>query len=291
MNSENQPLVTIAVPLYNHQDYIVECLESITKQTYSNIELIVIDDGSLDNSFKVAKSYLENQHFNSNYKITTRPNQGVCKTLNEIIKLAKGKYFTSYASDDIMPKDTIKKFVAFLESNLQFNLCGGGFKEINQQGKVTKTVRSYYRKLDFEDIFLGKKRGVHIGTLCYRLDFLKKLGGYEESFEIEDTPLLFKITSNGDKIPVLRDIFILYRKHDDNWSHQERFILEEMLKVYAQYKNYPNYEQAKIRLLQKKFRRASKSDKQFAREILRMIPWLKRINLKVVRGLLNLYMR
>ena len=73
----NNSFVSIGVALYNHEKYIVKCLESIVKQTYRNIELIVIDDGSLDNSFKVAKDYLESQDYNQNYKIYTRVQKSV----------------------------------------------------------------------------------------------------------------------------------------------------------------------------------------------------------------------
>jgi glycosyltransferase involved in cell wall biosynthesis len=73
----NNKLVTVGIALYNHEKYIIKCLESIIKQTYKNIELIVIDDGSPDNSFEIAKKYLDNQNDNKNYKIITRANKGM----------------------------------------------------------------------------------------------------------------------------------------------------------------------------------------------------------------------
>ena len=89
MKEENIPLVSVVVPCYNHEKYVKETIESIVNQTYKNIELIVIDDGSKDNSVKVIQELADKYGFT----FIHRPNKGLSATLNEGIRLSKGKYF------------------------------------------------------------------------------------------------------------------------------------------------------------------------------------------------------
>ncbi len=106
-------LVSVLIPLYNHEQYINECLDSIKNQTYSNIEVIIVNDGSSDNSEKIVKQWIENNP-NLNIKYISQENQGVTKTLNKMIGLSKGEYITLCASDDVLKEESIEKRVEFL---------------------------------------------------------------------------------------------------------------------------------------------------------------------------------
>ena len=99
-----QPLVTILVPCFNHQDYVRETIESIVKQTYKNIELIVIDDGSTDNSPLILAELSQKYNFYFEHQ----KNIGVSATLNKGIKMAKGEYISTIASDDLITPDKIE---------------------------------------------------------------------------------------------------------------------------------------------------------------------------------------
>lgn len=108
------PLVSIVAINYNNSKYIIETLDSIANQTYENIELIIVDDCSTDNSVEKIDHWLLN--FYKSYQFIKHSiNQGVCKTINDGYKKAKGKYITSIATDDIMLLDKIQKQVELLE--------------------------------------------------------------------------------------------------------------------------------------------------------------------------------
>ncbi len=110
----SQPLVSIIVPSYNHARYINQCIESIYQQTYQYFELIVIDDGSKDNS----KEVLIDLHNKYEFTLVFQENQGVAYTLNRGIKeFAIGKYITFCASDDYWVIDKLEKQVVFMENN------------------------------------------------------------------------------------------------------------------------------------------------------------------------------
>lgn len=109
------PLVSIVVPLFNHEKYIKKTLESIKTDTYANKEIIVINDGSKDNSELEVLNWKEKNESIINIQYFYRENKGVCKTLNELITMSKGKYLILLASDDLLCNDTIKQRVAILE--------------------------------------------------------------------------------------------------------------------------------------------------------------------------------
>lgn len=98
------PLVTIVIPSYNHSKYVINSIQSIIDQDYDNIELLVIDDGSTDNSVEVISNFIECNKISDRFyrfKFIHRENKGLCATLNEGLKWSNGLYFSPFASDDI----------------------------------------------------------------------------------------------------------------------------------------------------------------------------------------------
>ena len=102
MASEN-PLVSILIPLYNHEKFVIDCLDSIKNEGYPSLEIIIVDDGSTDDSLIIASNWLKSndKHF-INSRIHSQENQGVVKTLNALISLSRGEYCLPIASDDIL---------------------------------------------------------------------------------------------------------------------------------------------------------------------------------------------
>ncbi|HEX9961019.1 MAG TPA: glycosyltransferase [Pyrinomonadaceae bacterium] len=120
------PLVSICVPSYNHARYLPATLDSALAQTYPNIEIIVLDDGSKDESLSIARDY--ETRFPGKIKVYTHAggaNLGISRTVNAAFAHARGKYWMGLPSDDILYPDKIEKQVAFLEKNpaLGFVYC------------------------------------------------------------------------------------------------------------------------------------------------------------------------
>jgi alpha-1,3-rhamnosyltransferase len=132
----NEPLASICVPSYNHAQYLPATLDSALAQTYPNIEIIVLDDGSKDESLAIARDY--EARFPEKIKVYTHPNAanlGISRTVNAAFSHSKGKYWMGLPSDDILYPDKIEKQVAFLEKNpeLGFVYCYIDF--IDSEGK------------------------------------------------------------------------------------------------------------------------------------------------------------
>ncbi len=113
---EKLPLVSVCIPAYNHQKYVLESLQSVIVQDYKNIELIIINDGSKDKTDEVIKSYEQQcrERF-VKFEYRNRENRGISTTLNEMVDWSKGKYFTVIASDDVMLPFKISLLVEELE--------------------------------------------------------------------------------------------------------------------------------------------------------------------------------
>lgn len=105
----NQPLISILICNYNYSKYIEEALSSAVNQDYKNIEIVIIDDGSKDESVKVIKTFIRD-HSQSVIKLNAKgKNQGLCYARNDAINVAEGEYFVFLDSDDTMPSDYISK--------------------------------------------------------------------------------------------------------------------------------------------------------------------------------------
>ena len=117
MNQDNMPLVTAVIPVYNHEKYVVESIRSILNQTYQNIELIVLNDGSKDRSHQMILPLVEEcQRRFARFEYINRENIGLCATLNQALAWAKGEYFSGLASDDVALPEKIQVLVDALEA-------------------------------------------------------------------------------------------------------------------------------------------------------------------------------
>ena len=141
-----KPLVTIGVPLYNHSRYVVQCLDSLVRQTYTPIEIIVIDDGSPDDSYHIACDFLQSQTLNPRYKITTRPNRGMCNTMNEIAHQATGEFISYIGSDDYWMAEKIAEQANYLSAHPDVTLVHSGSVRVDGNGQQIGEMR-YPKKI------------------------------------------------------------------------------------------------------------------------------------------------
>ena len=229
--------MTIGVALYNHENYIEKCLESLINQTYINIEIIVIDDGSKDNSYTVAKQFLEKYSLNKNFYIQTRENRGMCNTLNEIAKKAKGKYISFIGSDDYWKLNKIYEQVDFLEENQDISLVHSNSIKIdnnnNNIGTIDLSQKENYGNL-FKAIIYGTG-GINTPSHLYRTSIYKEIGYYDPAYKFEDTDFWLRLTEHH-KVGYINTYHTYYRWHGKNLSNSDnmlKFYYEELIKIYS----------------------------------------------------------
>lgn len=134
-------LISVVLPVYNGEKYIAEAIDSILKQTYTNFELIIIDDGSTDNSLELIEKYKKQD---SRIIIISRENRGLIATLNQGIEKAKGKYIARMDQDDISLPSRFEEQVNIMINDIKVVVCGSWINifGVNKKDKIVK----YYEK-------------------------------------------------------------------------------------------------------------------------------------------------
>lgn len=129
----NSPLVSVIIPCYNAEKYVESAVRSIMNQTYKNLEIIITDDCSSDNTFAILEKLAAEDSRIKLYKNET--NLKIVKTLNKMIQFANGKYIARMDADDISLPDRVENQVEFLEKNSDIAFCGTNAWHINENGK------------------------------------------------------------------------------------------------------------------------------------------------------------
>ncbi len=130
--SKNHDLVTIAIPIYNAECYLGNAIQSTLNQTYTNFELILIDDGSTDHSLEIARSFNDDRII----IISDGENKGLATRLNETVALAKGKYYARMDADDIMTTDRIEIQINYLRQHPEVDLVGSNVFLIDTSNSI-----------------------------------------------------------------------------------------------------------------------------------------------------------
>ena len=137
------PKFSIVIPVYNVEDYIERCLESIKKQTFKDYEVIVVNDGTKDNSMEIVNKYP--------FKIINQENQGLSAARNNGAKKAKGEYILFLDSDDYLEKNTLKEVNKVIEKDT--DLVRFQIKEVYDDGKVIEYNEQAFKNLNGEEAF------------------------------------------------------------------------------------------------------------------------------------------
>jgi glycosyltransferase involved in cell wall biosynthesis len=190
------PLVSVICLCYNHADYVTESLDSVLNQEYKNIEIIIIDDCSTDNSVPVIDEWL--QKYPSILFIKNKTNLGNTKSFNKALEIAKGAYIIDFATDDIlMPNCITQQIEKFSTSHFKnLGIVYGNATLIDEKGNF---IEHYFKVSDNGKLLSKRKSGdeyLRIITggdeaMCtvsamVKKEVYEKLGGYDERLAYED---------------------------------------------------------------------------------------------------------
>lgn len=280
----DQPCVSVIIASYNHGPYIEASIASVLAQSYTNIELLVVDDGSSDDSVERISRLREQYGFD----FLVQANQGLSRTLNAAIERARGSLIAPFGSDDIMMPERIALQVAYLEGKPEVGICAGNIQTIDASGAAAGGDKELpLRRLDFEDVFLDRKPGAPAPTLMFRREALEAVGGFDPQVRLEDLMIELKITRAGYFIDVLGEVLAQYRVHATNTYKNYGFMVENVLSTYAQFSDHPAYEQVCNRFRNSMFLKCARGNKPLARQLLAQLP-LSAWNSKTLRGLWRL---
>jgi len=202
----DNPLVSVIIPLYNVEKYVEEAIRSIMNQTYKNIEIIVVDDASVDNTYRIARNLAKEDERIKLFQ--NKVNSQIVTTLNLAYHNSIGDYILRMDGDDISPLDRIDVMLEFLIKNIQYDLIGTSMIAIDESGnKIGETI--HYKN---EDLLKDTLKYIipmsHIWMSKRKV--YEELNGYREISGAEDDDFIFRATSHGYKYTNLEDYFGYY---------------------------------------------------------------------------------
>jgi glycosyltransferase involved in cell wall biosynthesis len=210
------PLVSVIIPAFNSSDYIIESIDSALNQTYRAIEIIVIDDGSTDDTRPKLAPLIEGKKIRYHFQA----NRGLSAARNAGIQLAKGHYLQFLDADDLLLPQKIEKQVACLQTTSELTISGCDFRCFN--GDDTGSLYG-------GDSFKGEFP-LHYPTRLFEFDtfparwlfpasVVKVVPGFDETMRAtEDWLFLWKLLANSVAVKYLDETLALYRKHERNMT-------------------------------------------------------------------------
>ncbi|MCS6136733.1 glycosyltransferase [Shewanella baltica] len=223
MQTEN-PLVSIIMPVYNGEKFVVQAIDSILAQTYTNLEFLIINDGSTDNTDSIIRMYKDVR-----IKYISRENVGLAKTLIELVKMSNGSLIARMDADDVSHIDRIKMQVSNFTSNQKLVLAGTNVDYIDEKdfylgSSITVgSNRAIRNRMRYGNIFFHP-------TVMFSRDVYDKCGGYSEQYSkyIEDYLIWIKMLRCGE-VKILPESLLKYRIHENAISSNVPFGLENVI--------------------------------------------------------------
>lgn len=236
---KNSPLVSVIIPAYNHEMYIEEALQSVINQTYKNIEVIIINDGSTDSTAEILEKFIKNNQ-DKNIQFVDKQNEGVCKTLNMGLAMATGDYVAFLASDDLWLPDKISMQLEFMEKNknvgmvfsdawfLRFN-TKTDIKWSDHKHGINKYFQNCIQNTNMYTLLLTHAI-IPAVTVMIRKTVLEEVGFFDDSLLYEDKDMWLRI-ARVYPIAYIDRPLALYRLHNNNISNNSLFMIRGLIQT------------------------------------------------------------
>ena len=220
-----KPLVTIGVTSYNHAEYIIHALDSVLIEDYPNKEIVIVDDGSTDNSVKLIQDWINVHGHELPVRLISRPNKGLAYSLRELLAAASGKYVAFLASDDAFCNNGISKRMKVLQETNKM-LVVGDCSMIDGEGKIVhiswmKDIKKRDPELYKTEEGIMKEVLLHPSisgsVLMFDKNIFDLIGKYPKNFYAEEF-FFYQRCAAYRQMVYLDEIVSLYRRHDTNTS-------------------------------------------------------------------------
>ena len=213
------PKVSVMMPVYNSAPYLARTLESILTQTFADFELVIIDDGSSDDSVRVLNEHAAGD---PRIRLTCRKNRGAVTTRNEILAQCRGEYLAVNDADDISLRDRLRQQVAFLDANPQVVCAGGEFDIIHAAGRRLTTLHPPPDDAEIQRLSLRGHCAICHSAGMMRTAAVRRAGGYDSDFRFaHDLELWLRLGEIG-QLANLPQTVIQFRLHDKSISETKR---------------------------------------------------------------------
>ena len=237
-------LISVIVPVYNVEKYLEQCVDSIINQTYTNLEIILVDDGSTDNSGKICDKYAA---MDSRIKVVHKINSGVSTARNLGLDIAKGEYITFIDSDDFVEEDYIfALYNNLIENDSDMSMCnmvcfGENWKRnlrellpncVRVDMESNEFINYFVRYISYKNYIFGS-----VWRVLYKSSIIKNIRFNEEIKISEDLLFLLQVILNSKKITSIDTYLYYYREVESSVRHSyKKNYLDGQIKLYHELK-------------------------------------------------------
>lgn len=278
MKEINLPLVSVVTPTYNGEEFIERFLNSVLKQTYKNIELILINDGSTDRTEEIVLSYSEKfKNKGITFKYIYQENKGISGALNNGFSFFKGKYLSWPDSDNILDRDNIQKEVDFLENNKNYDVvvCQSQLFDQNfRKGYILKRIPPEKDDNFFKDFIIEKNVVFGGGAFMIRSSAFDNVYPNRKIYDSRHGPnwqILLPILYNNNKCGYLDEVLYYVYERQGSVSRSAYTFEEKILKQNG-------YEDILLNTINS-IVKMPENDKKYWKDIIRQKYDLRRLNI------------
>ncbi|OGZ68551.1 MAG: hypothetical protein A3D35_02310 [Candidatus Staskawiczbacteria bacterium RIFCSPHIGHO2_02_FULL_34_9] len=236
------PIVSVIIPTYNREKYMQKALDSVFFQTFQDFEIIVVDDGSTDNTKSILEPYIKEDRVKYIYQQNLR----VSKARNNGIKNSSGKYIALLDSDDYwLDSQKLEKQVNYFENNKDVVLTSGGIIRITENGEVLSKILNPESNKDLRENMLLSCLFTPSGAM-FKRELWDKIGGFNEKSDLSEDWEFFMELGKYGSFYNFQDYFVAYLQGNQNRSNfNRRANLKYNLGLIKKYKDlYPNFKKA-----------------------------------------------
>jgi len=232
-NKTPAPLVSVYVVNHNYGNYLPQALESVFAQTFTDYEILLIDDGSTDGSQKIVEQYVEHERVFP----VIQQNKGLTVTNNIALRMARGKYIMRLDADDYLDPNALMVLTTALENDPKVGLVFPDFYEVDETGNILNLVRRH----DFERVTM-MDQPAHGACSLIRRKLLQEIGGYDESNSCQDGYDLWIRFIQRFQVKNVNLPLFYYRQHGKSLTRNERRLLDtrnSILRKFASHNRDP----------------------------------------------------
>jgi glycosyltransferase involved in cell wall biosynthesis len=217
------PLVSIIIITYNSSKYVIETLESAQAQTYQNIELIISDDCSTDNTVEICREWIDKNksRFVRTELVTVPKNTGIAPNCNRGVKASRGEWIKYFAGDDLLLPDCITDYVNYINKNPDCFVLFGRIKTmingvVSERKDINKVFSTPHRK-QYRCIL--RNAGIPAQAAFYSRFAYEIVGGFNENYKYCEDFLMYTVLADyGFKFHFINKLIAIYRRHESNIS-------------------------------------------------------------------------
>lgn len=219
-------LVSIITPTYNCAKFIGKTIESVLKQTYTNWEIVIVDDASTDNTEEIVKQYNDKR---IKY-IKLKQNSGADVARNIAIEEAKGKYMAFLDSDDLWQPDKLEKQIKFMEQN-NYNITATDYEQIDEEGRILNRIIKAKEKVDYNSMLLSNSVGN--STIMYNVENIGKFK-VPNIKKRNDYALWLQMLKKEKYIYGIPEILMQYRVRSNSISRNKLNLIKYQWQLYRE---------------------------------------------------------